>query len=48
MKEDYYTDWCQTMHITEFESELDRGQEDLLKDNINIPGEDIELQHYMD
>ena len=47
MKEDYYIDWSQIKHITDFRVELDRGQEELLKDNIKISDED-KLQHYLE
>ena len=46
MKDDYYMDWCQTKRVTEFGVELNRGQEELLKDNIKISDAD-KLQHYL-
>ena len=46
LKEGYFMPWCQTKHIIEFTKNLNKGQEELLKDGITISDES-KIQHYM-
>ena len=47
LKEAYLMPWYQAKHIMEFTQDLNKGQEELLKDGITISDE-AKLQHYME